>query len=197
MLPLPLSPCFHIIKKEWYRQIAYLLSCPSCFYFIKTPTPFLNKLSLLSEGRFFLLKVSPSKPLPASLPPVTRMLPRFISIYQSLSSRAKRLQAISHRPLVSPRRDSFEAQRAPREDTFYGESVRGRFSINLQLTAIELPVRRVKLFIRPSPPDRIKKQSLCPLWLCGENSILDKHDLSTTSLPAFRESKSAHPFIAG
>ena len=68
-----------------------------------------------------------------------------------------------HRPLVPPRGDSFEAQRAPREGTFSGESVRGRFSRSLTASSSNY-LRRHGLLICPGDyPGQIKKFHLCDL----------------------------------
>jgi hypothetical protein len=65
----------------------------------------------------------------------------------------------SHRPLVTPRRDSFEPQRTLRQDVFSGESVRGRFSRRLRPAAIKMP-ERLRAFDLVASHHQIKNDSL-------------------------------------
>ena len=69
------------------------------------------------------------------------------------------LQDPFYRPLVPRRCDSFETQRALREDVFSGESVRGRFSRSPKPSAIDMP-ERLRTFDLVASHHQIKNDSL-------------------------------------
>jgi hypothetical protein len=68
-----------------------------------------------------------------------------------------------HRPLVFQGMDSFEAQRAPRENAFFGESVRGRFSKSLTASSSNCLKQHGMLICPSNYPGQIKKSYLCDL----------------------------------